>query len=441
MPLLLSISAIFNFAVTEPSATYDFCRVKSQAMTHEDVAAFRLARHRLMGRSGGIRRVDLRRRLRHSGAGDVGGGVALWTRNRSLRRTDVVDALWKRRSVVKTSAMRQTLHLLAAPDFPIYIAALKRSRLAALDRLLAKLKVTADEAAEMQRTIVDALADGPMTQQELTRRAHTKPSKHLKASLKYPWSAFRPSIIRGVICYGPPRGSEITLVRTDQWLGAGSDIDADDATRELVRRFLGSYGPATPRDFVKWSGIPMSEAKPVWDAVSGEMTEVIIENGIADAAPHAGARHVPGTGRAKSAAGRGKRAIGARHVPGTDGTGVTAWILKKDAGALRTAGEPRAVRLLPAFDVYLLAHSAKDHLIAPRFYKRVYRNQGWLSPVVLHGGRIVAVWFLRSNARIQVVDVEPFEPLSRAVKAGIEEEVGALSGFLNAPCQVLFGRD
>ncbi len=186
-------------------------------------------------------------------------------------------------------------------------------------------------------------------------------------------------------------------------------VGEEDAKRELLRRFLAAYGPGTIRDFVKWSGIPMSEAKPVWDAVSAEMTEIEIDG--AD----------PAFARANA---------------------DRAWILKKDLRALKsTVGDPDAVRLLPAFDVYLLAHSAKDHLVEPQFYKRVYRNQGWLSPVVLRGGRIIGVWFLRSTARSQTVDVEPFVPVTRAVRARIEEEVGALSEFLNAPCKLLFGRD
>ena len=37
-------------------------------------------------------------------------------------------------------------------------------------------------------------------------------------------------------------------------------------------------------------------------------------------------------------------------------------------------------------DPYLLAHRDKDHLLSAEHYKRVYRNQGWISPVVLIDG-------------------------------------------------------
>jgi hypothetical protein len=94
--------------------------------------------------------------------------------------------------------------------------------------------------------------------------------------------------------------------------------------------------------------------------------------------------------------------------------------------------------LLPSFDTFLLAHAAKHHLVEPRFYKRVYRNQGWLSPVVIVNGRIVAVWFLEERAKSFVVDVQPFSRLGAKVRRGIGQEAEALGGFLGERCDVMF---
>jgi hypothetical protein len=318
-----------------------------------------------------------------------------WTRNPRLRATDVSDALWTRRSLVKTSCMRQTLHLIPSVDFPLYIAALRRSRTAAYERLLSKLKVTPKEAQTLAQAALDALETGPLTQQALAALARRGAGRRVQRWLDFASSAFRPLIVQGLICYGPPRGAEVTLVRTDRWLALGTPMDEAEAKRELLRRFLGAYGPATVRDFVKWSGIPAVEAKPVWDAVGGDLVDVDVE-------------------------------------------GEPAWILARDRAALSKARfEENGVRLLPAFDPFLLAHAAKDHLVDPRFYKRVYRNQGWLSPVVLAGGRVVATWSLKK----ELLTIEAFEGLSKEVKRGIAKETGALREFLNAPVNVLFGRD
>src|SRR5205823_6571799 len=117
--------------------------------------------------------------------------------------------------------------------------------------------------------------------------------------------------------------------------------------------------------------------------------------------------------------------------------GETSWILRRDESALAASElDAEDVRLLPSFDPLLLAHAKKDHLVEPRHYKRVYRNQGWLSPVVLVGGRIAGVWSLRATARSLLADVKLFARVSRAVRRRIEEEAAAMGDFLGAPCAV-----
>ena len=187
-------------------------------------------------------------------------------------------------------------------------------------------------------------------------------------------------------------------MRVDQWLPTQKAVDVADARAELATRFVTAFGPATPYDFAKWSGLKTSEAKTVFDSLSGAIDQVTVD-------------------------------------------GATSSILRRDLAALADSW-PDAFntgpRLLPAFDTFLLAHAAKHHLIEPRFYKRVYRAQGWLSPVVIVSGRVVAVWFLEERARAFTVDVRPFTPLDKRVRSGIEQEAEALGCFLGARCAAQF---
>jgi hypothetical protein len=93
---------------------------------------------------------------------------------------------------------------------------------------------------------------------------------------------------------------------------------------------------------------------------------------------------------------------------------------------------------LPHFDPYLLAHAEKEHLLANVHYKRVYRNQGWISPVVLIDGRVTGVWSHKIQGRTLLIQVDPFEKLSRAVRSGIEQEAAALAEFFNCSPMVEF---
>jgi len=89
------------------------------------------------------------------------------------------------------------------------------------------------------------------------------------------------------------------------------------------------------------------------------------------------------------------------------------------------------VRLLPAFDQYVIAatrHAA--NLLPGPFKERVYRPQGWLSPVILVEGRMDGAWRHERKGDRLVVEVEPFADLSPAARHGVEEEAERLAGFL-----------
>jgi hypothetical protein len=366
-----------------------------QSITGEHVAAFRMERHHLLNSVGSTLASVCR---------DVGGiqaqvmsaaELSLWTRRRSTSREDVQAALWRRRDLIKTTSMRMTLHLLPARDFQMYIAAMKASSMANVHRTLKRIGAGPKHVDTMIAVVMDALADGPRTQQELLTLAKAKASRGMRVWLKYAWSAMRPAIVEGLICYGPPRGAQSTFVRVDQWLPGQKAVDAGEARVELATRFLKAFGPATHRDFSKWAGLNTSETKPVFDRLAGLVEAVSVDR-------------------------------------------EQGFILRRDCDVLANAKIDRRPKLLPAFDTFLLAHATKDHLVEPRFYKRVYRNQGWLSPVVIVGGRIVAVWFLAQRAKTFVVDVRPFARLDKRVRDGIQAEADALAQFVGARCDVLF---
>jgi hypothetical protein len=245
----------------------------------------------------------------------------------------------------------------------------------------------------MVAVVMDALADGPKTQQDLLARARVNAGKGMRLWLQSAWSAMRPAILQGLIVYAEPRGAEATFVRVDQWLPKLKTVGADEAQRELATRYLAAFGPATFRDFSKWSGLPTSATKPLFEQLGSTLERIHVE-------------------------------------------GEPAFVLRGDLAELASATIDASPKLLPSFDTFLLAHAAKDHLLPAQFYKRVYRNQGWLSPVVIVGGRIVAVWLLEQRAKGFTVDVRPFTALDKRVQHGIHGEAEALGQFLGARCEM-----
>ena len=86
-----------------------------------------------------------------------------------------------------------------------------------------------------------------------------------------------------------------------------------------------------------------------------------------------------------------------------------------------------SVHLLPYFDVYLLAHRFKEHFLKPEFYKRVYRNQGWISPVVLINGEIAGVWTYKLSRKSLEIEVELFSRFGAGIRRQIKDRAAGIS--------------
>lgn len=322
--------------------------------------------------------------------------LSAWARMQNITRQDIRSALLERRTLVKTSCMRQTLHLIPAADFSIYINALKKSRLEAIWKILSRFGITQKEADSLNEMIRAALADGPKNRSELTAYITPKVGNKIKAFMSKAWSIqiFRQALVEGLICYGPIRDNRETFILVDHWLPEPKYLPEREAQQILLRRYLSAYGPATCGDFCRWSGIPMKDAKQIWNSLHEELTEISVGE-------------------------------------------QSGFILQEDYKKLTEAipGKP-VVCLLPHFDPYLLGHAEKDHLVDSKYYKRVYRNQGWISPVVLRNGKAIGVWSHNRRGKRAIVEIEPFEKFSNQIRNQIEKEVARLGNFLETSREI-----
>jgi len=354
------------------------------------VAAFRLQRHHLVDRKS-FDIVTICSDVCGVQAQVMGAAhLAFCARADNLLPRNIHSALWEKRTLVKTSAMRQTLHLVPAAEYPTYVAALRQSRMRALMNIMARIDVGQKEVDGMTAVLMKILGDDPVPQRELAEQVKPRISTKLQTSMKLFWNnwpIFRPAIIEGLICYGPDQGRETTFVRAKSWLSKTRVPEEREAKEFLLRHYLSAYGPATVRDFSRWSGMPMTEAKAIWDSIQEDFVEVSIE-------------------------------------------GAKAFILREDLRELEASelSEPM-VRLLPSFDPYMLAHADKGHLVHEDYYKRVYRGQGWLSPVILLDGRVVGLWSREKQGKKCVVKTELFEKLSKKILASIDAELERVARF------------
>ena len=378
----------------------------SVKISWKKVAAFRLARHHL----------SLQRSLANltSAAADMVGAQAqllpaaqmsIWARVKGARIHDVESAIWKDHTLVKAWCMRRTLFLVPSSDLAIF--ARGTTRRAAYHLHYALSRLGSEQALDkLLDHVMEALKE-PRTRAELAQilsKSHgykikSKPGGGWGNRRPVPWVEVRKSSIpvgqlfhiiaaRDVICSGPSIGNESTYVRADKWIPHWEDIPTEEAEKELLTRYLRSFAPSTLTDFALWAGMYVHDAKEIWARETDNIVNVDVE-------------------------------------------GWKAGILRSDLDELKKAEiDQPVVRLLPFFDSFLLGHKSHRNIVDEKNQRKIYRPQGWVSPVLLVDGRAEGVWSHKQNKNNLEVRVTPLSKLPARALSQVREEAADLGRFL-----------
>ena len=178
------------------------------------------------------------------------------------------------------------------------------------------------------------------------------------------------------------------------WAVAKAEVDPADACRELARRYIRIFGPATARGFARWAGISRRSATDAFASLEASLLPV-------------------------------------RSPLGDE------WLLAEDEPAIR-AGETVAApaRLLPSGDAYFLLDGAERELLVPRKEQRqrLWTPRVWPGALLVEG-EIRGTW-RRSH---HTVRIDAWARLSRARRAAIEAEASALPlPGLERPVEVIW---
>jgi len=358
-----------------------------RSLTWEQVRARRLARSHLLEPAPPERLVEVVR--------EVGGIHAQVTASAELQiaarvdgitQADVRDALWERRSVVKSWTVRGTLHLHPADDLRMWTAA-RRAVVGTRD-----YEVDGVENVEaVVDAIATALAGRRLLREELVEAVAARVGDAPREKLGSGWAYYLgDAAIADCLCFGPPDGQKVTFVHPDDWLGEQPSVDPAEALREVARRFVHAYGPTTHREFRQWF-TSRSFGSPEAPALFSELELVPV-----------------------------------------DLEGRKAFLVEDEE-----PGEAASsVRLLPEYDVYIMGFREREHLVPEPVKQQVAahgkgRYEGpAATPFLVIDGVCAGVWSRKKTARRIELTVEPARTLTRPELAGVDAEAERIGAFL-----------
>jgi hypothetical protein len=294
--------------------------------------------------------------------------VGLWTRLEGFRRETLERAIL-REQAVRAILMRGTIHLVSHRDYGLFASAVG---------LPGWVRPEWAAVAEQLHDAVREFGRTPRTRKEIAAWVAEEHAIDAGDDAARLWYALR---MAGRLTHSPQSGTwkqprETTYVLIEHEL-----VDPQQARLDLVRRYLGAFGPATRADIAEWSGLRVRDFEPALEALE----------------PLRRFRDE-----------RGRELVDLPRAP------------------LPPADAVAPVRFLPRYDNLVLSHADRTRVIADEHRRAVIHGTGIVEATFLVDGFVAGLWRVEKSR----VRVEPFAPLPREWRRRVDDEAARLEGWL-----------
>jgi hypothetical protein len=293
--------------------------------------------------------------------------IGLWSRLEAFQRDALTRAL-ERRSVIQTTMMRATIHLVSKADYWPLLVAIRDDRLEWWERVH-----PASDPREMRaaaRRLRRFLRDGPRRRKEVEELLGRQTALGIGAYV---------DLVRA-----PPSGTweqrrADLYALAEEWLPAPK-IRREDALDHLIRRYLAAFGPAAKKDIADWAMLPAS-------AIDRGLDRIKLR-------------------RFRDESGKELLDLPRMPIPAPE--------------------TPAPPRFLPVWDATLLVHARRTGILPEEYRPLIFNVKTPNSAnTFLVDGRVVGTWRYEEG----LVKLDPLEPVPRGVRRELDEEAKRLAAF------------
>jgi len=333
-------------------------------------------------------------------AGDIGGlhgttatgpYLSLYARAPSFRREELAVAMAQKKCLARIRYVRNTVYILPRDFIPVAFAATSGMAATTSQRFSQNSGITPTQYARISNKILKVLEGRGLTTREIRKKlrtaAHISPIVNLMCD--------KGLLVRSLPREGWKSSQHAYFLFGDYYPDLDlSALGEEEARKIVVRQYLLSFGPASEKDVVWWTGFPRSQVKKILGDLGDEVSSV--------------------------------------EIPEWNSGYMVLSSEKESLKSFRTYDHP-VVNVFPSLDSYMMGYKERKRLLHPKHEKMVYDRSGNAASVILVDGRVAGIWDWDET----MVKILYLEDLAKDTRRRVRAKVSDTGKFImGKPVQV-----
>jgi hypothetical protein len=188
-----------------------------------------------------------------------------------------------------------------------------------------------------------------------------------------------------VVCSGAPRGKQHTYASFDERVPKAVHLDRDEALAELTSRYFTSRGPATLKDFTRWSSLSAADGRGGLDMVKSQLGHEDVD-------------------------------------------GRSYWFTASPPPA---KAEPKRIDLVQGYDECIMSYSeSKDVLLEPLATAEMPWDTAAFTHAILLDGQLIGHWRPLAKKSSVRIETSLYRPLNRIESKALDAAVERYGRFM-----------
>ncbi len=293
--------------------------------------------------------------------------------------------------IIRTHVLRPTWHIISARDIYWMLELTAPQIRTAMRSSDNALGLTDTIMKKSQKVIEKALLGGyQLTRDDLVMELQ-------KAKINTQANRVSHILMRaevdGLICSGKRSNRKQTYALLEERVPFKTTKSKDEALAELATRYFTSRSPATLKDFIWWSGLPVREARRAVEMLGPGFASVVINE-------------------------------------------MTYW---HNGSSCLPGKKGHAAFLLPAFDEYIIAYTDRSASLPSQHSARAVSTNGVFRPVIVIEGQVAGIWKRTVIKDKMLIETQFFQSPDVKNSRLIEKEAERIGRFFDKRAEVKIG--